>query len=147
LWSNLPKDQIEAVMATDAACEIGPDFLGFVDIYRNLAEIIPTHYTVVDLGCAYAPQSWYFRAHKKYIGVDLCVTERFAQGNSEHFKGTIRQFINDGLPLLDLDTSFGICSYVPPWHDDNAALVRAAFRHCFVYYPCGLRPHLLGGGK
>lgn len=30
---------------------------------------------------------------------------------------------------------FAICSYVPPWHDDNEELVRRAFKHLFVFYP------------
>lgn len=144
LWSSLPTDQIDRVMATDASCEINPEFLGFVTIYRNLAEVIPRHYTVVDLGCAYAPQSWYFRDHKAYVGVDIMTDVRFATPNTIHHKSTIGEFIDAECPQLDLDTTFGICSYVPPWGADNGALTRATFRHCFVFYPCGGRTIKMG---
>jgi len=138
LWANLPKDQVAAMENTEANCEIEEDFCGFVQIYKNLAEIIPLHYSVVDLGCAYAPQSWYFRNHKEYIGVDVMTDYRFSQPNTRHVKLTISDFIGAACDL-DLDTTFAICSYVPNWHGDNGTITRTAFKHCFVFYPCGDR--------
>jgi hypothetical protein len=59
-----------AVLAA-ADGDIDPDFLGFLEPYEALSRIIPRGRTILDLGCGYAFQSWYFRHHRKYIGVDV----------------------------------------------------------------------------
>ncbi len=137
LLERLPKDQIDRVFAAER-CELAPDFLGFVDIYERLSEIIPTCWTVVDLGCANAAQAFFFDRHLSYIGVDLLtpVDERFAAANSSHFEATIGDYIASHVGKLDLGTTFAICSYVPPWYDDNCRLVRESFKNVFTYYPC-----------
>ena len=118
-------------------CDIDEEFMGFTEVYEHLSKIIPKKRIIVDLGCAYAPQAVYFRNHKKYIGIDLdsFETPRVNTPNSEHYKMTIREWIEKELPKYNQDDLFAICSYVPPWHDDNEKLVRDNFRHCFVYYP------------
>lgn len=132
----IPKDQIDRVLDQDM-CDIGPEFLGFTEVYEALANIIPLHWTVIDLGCAYAPQAFFFARHKKYVGVDLYVKERFFAPNSVFYTMLISQFVEQIAPSFDQSTTFAICSYVPPWHDDNNALVRAAFKNLFTYYPAG----------
>lgn len=118
-------------------CDIDGEFMGFTDIYETLAKIIPKERIVVDLGCAYAPQAIYFLKHKKYIGIDLPTfgTPRPITPNAEYFEMKISEWIEKELPKYDKNELFAICSYVPPWHDDNEKLVRENFRHMFIYYP------------
>lgn len=133
-WELMPPDQIEAVLGQDG-CDIDPAFLGFTDIYFALASIIPHHWTVVDLGCAYAPQAIIFANHKAYVGVDIGSHQRFTAPNTTHYTMPISAFINERASRFDQDRTFAICSYVPPWHADNMSLVRAAFKNVFTYYP------------
>lgn len=137
LLARLPSDQMERVFG-NPLCDIAPDFLGFVGIYERLSEIVPLGWTVIDLGCACAAQAFFFEKHAKYIGVDLLtpVNHRFRAGNTFHFHGTIAQFLEErSAPAEWLDTTFAICSYVPPWHGDNLKLTRAAFKNVFTFYP------------
>jgi len=116
-------------------CDIDGEFLGFTEIYKNLAEIIPKERIIIDLGCAYAPQAVYFTEHKKYIGVDVSDCPKVKTNNSEYYIMKIQDFIEKELPKIKDENLFAICSYVPPWHGDNEKLVRENFRHCFIYYP------------
>jgi hypothetical protein len=130
----LPEDQLDRVLGQED-CDIDPNFLGFTSVYLSLASIIPKHWTIVDLGCAYAPQAFAFKNHAAYIGVDRGGGERFAAPNTTHHTMTIAEFIAEHLGALDLETTFAICSYVPPWHNDNMALARESFKNVFTYYP------------
>lgn len=136
LWNRLPPDQIDRVLST-YMCDIGPEFLGFIGIYERLAEIIPIHWTVVDLGCAYAPQALLFDAHKEYVGVDLLTPDkaRFSAPNSRFFEMPIAEFIEKHVGDFNQDKTFAICSYVPPWHGNNREIARQAFQNVFTFYP------------
>ncbi|HDZ38633.1 MAG TPA: hypothetical protein ENH62_10160 [Marinobacter sp.] len=136
LLSCIPEDQFERVMSSNL-CDIDPEFLGFVDIYKHLSEIIPLDFTVVDLGCAYAPQAFLFEHHRAYIGVDISDCQRFKAKNSTHHQMPIIEFLGKHGSCLRKETTFAICSYVPPWHDDNMKLVREFFINVFTFYPCG----------
>ena len=138
LWHKLPKDQIERVMKSDY-CDIDPEFLGFVGIYERLADIVPLDWTVVDLGCAYAPQAFFFENHAGYIGVDLSGHERFSARNTRHVSMAIADFLRDEAKSLPQMTTFAICSYVPPWGADNATLARTFFQNVFTFYPAALK--------
>lgn len=118
-------------------CDIDEEFMGFTNVYKHLARIIPKTRIIVDLGCAYAPQAIYFQNHKKYIGIDLPdhPIRRVKTKNSQYFIMTIRKWIKTELPKYNQEELFAICSYVPPWYDDNEKLVRENFNHLFVYYP------------
>ncbi|NNH59429.1 hypothetical protein HLI01_22095 [Rhizobium laguerreae] len=129
----IPADQLDRVLRSD--CDIDGSFLGFTQIYISLASVIPRHWTIVDLGCAYAPQAFVFQDHAAYVGVDFGTHERFIAGNTKHYSMTIADFISKHLGDFDLDTTFAICSYVPPWHNDNIALARHSFKNVFTYYP------------
>lgn len=48
----LPKNQMDEVFKQEW-CDIEPCFLGFVDIYERLSEVIPLHFTIIDLGCVW----------------------------------------------------------------------------------------------
>lgn len=136
LLKLLPKEQCDAVF-NQPMCDIEPVFLGFTKIYKNLSQIIPKNFTVIDLGCAYNPQCFYFTEHKRYIAVDSWKNQVFKSENCEVYFMTIKQFIQRHLKDYDLNETFAICSYVPPWGDDNMKLVRDNFINVFTYYPHG----------
>lgn len=136
LFELLPKKQVERVLhQTD--CDIDPEFMGFTDIYERLSEIIPRHFTIVDLGCAYNPQCFFFTEHKKYIAVDISDCEKFKSDNCLIYHKSIEDFIEQDISGLNLDETFAICSYVPPWGGDNGKMVRETFHNLFIYYPHG----------
>lgn len=139
LLSKLPQDQLDRVFKTDM-CDIDESFLGFVGIYERLSQIVPEEWTVIDLGCAYAPQALLFDHHTKYIGVDVMtpIAARFTGPNVTHHEMTALEYIETQVAGLDKNTSFAICSYVPPWHDDNRKLVRQSFDNVFTFYPAAV---------
>ncbi len=131
----MPKDQLDRVFNQDM-CDIDGEFLGFTNVYMALASIIPLHWTVIDLGCAYAPQAIIFKDHKAYIGVDASPCERFMADNSTHYTMTTGQFIRDHADSYDADRTFAICSYVPNWCGENSReLVCGKFKNIFTFYP------------
>ena len=80
-------------------------------IYDALSGIIPKHFTVLDIGCAYAPQGWYFQGHHEYIAVDPTPErERFAFGNTTHIVATAAEFIAGHAARLDQSMTFAIWS-------------------------------------
>ena len=134
LWGLIPAGQKRSAMQSEASCEIDPEFLGFVAIYKNLTQIIPKHFTVIDFGCSYAPQCFLFSEHRSYVGVDLRDGFRFFAENTRHVTAPIIDFIDRGCDGLIDGPVFAICSYVPNWHGENRAKVRESFEHVFVYY-------------
>jgi len=136
LLNRIPKEQIERVFK-QYYCDISPEFIGFIDIYESLSKIIPKHFTVVDLGCAYNPQCFYFTEHKQYVAVDVSDCEKFQSENCVIYNKSIEKFITENLNDFNLKQTFAICSYVPPWGGDNVGMVKQSFENCFVYYPNG----------
>ncbi len=136
LLKKLPKDQIKKVFE-QKECDIDGFFLGFMDIYESLSKIIPKHFTIIDLGCAYNAQSFYFKDHKQYIAVDISDCGKFKTDNCKIYNLSIENFINFNLKQFNLEETFAICSYVPDWGGDNKKMVREAFKNLFVYYPHG----------
>ena len=140
LFKQLPQQQVERVFSQDMA-DIEPSFLGFVEIYYHLSQIIPNHFTVIDLGCAYNPQCFLFENHKKYIAVDESTkTKRFKSSNCKIYSISIQKYIEKHITDLDLDETFAICSYVPS--SEAVKLARETFKNIFVYYPHGGHPEL-----
>ena len=133
LLSRIPENQKKEVFSS--MCDIDATFLGFVDTYKVLAELIPEHYTVIDLGCAYNPQCFYFLNHKQYVAIDIWQGPIFKSPNCIIYRKSIAQFITENLHEFNLDETFAICNYVPPWHNDNGKLVRNAFKNVYVFYP------------
>ena len=128
----IPKKQLEEVFAYEY-CDIDLSFMGFTDIYKHLSMIIPKHFTVIDLGCSYAPQCFYFSAHRQYIGIDLYGGPRFHSDNTLHFEKRIEDFLLENLDKLDLAESFAICSYVPS--PSAVSDARNIFLNIFSFYP------------
>jgi hypothetical protein len=133
LLKYLPKDQVDVVMNQDM-CELDYTFLGFTEIYEHLSKIIPVNFLVIDFGCYLAAQSYYFRKHKGYIGVDTTKLKRFGFTNTEHYYMSIQLFIQVLLPRYVPDKIFAICSYVPD--EEAKELVRESCKNVFVFYPC-----------
>lgn len=139
LHSLIPDDEYHEVMSQDM-CELDSEFLGFVDVYKNLSRIIPKGSIVIDFGCYLAAQSYFFARHKMYIGVDVVSMRRFTPPNSVHYTMSIQNFIQIEVPKLfeeyDELKLCAICSYVPDFQATE--MVRKTFPNVFCYYPCGV---------
>lgn len=139
LCNIIPIEEMQRVLRQDM-CEIDGTFLGFTKVYKNLAEIIPKHFTVIDFGCAYNPQCYYFSEHKQIISIDVGnEIQTFNTPNNTYYGNGIQAFLEDTLPTLNLnlDETFAICSYVPPWYGFNNKMIRDIFSNLFIYYPSG----------
>lgn len=133
-WDAYYPELTKEVMSQDK-CDIEPQFMCFCEIYYYLSKIIPKHWTVLDLGCAFAPQCWYFKDHDLYIGVDPGKFKRFKTPNAAFYQGTIKEFVNtETARKLDKETTFGIMSYVPA-DDYSYFLAKTHLDNIFVYYP------------
>ena len=139
LFNLIPREKIEHVFRTSqtVGAECDYTFLGFEHVYKAVTMFVPKSKVIIDLGCAYAFQSWYFRDYRKYIGVDngVCCADVLETDNSEFYFISIQHFIRDVFPRLgySLNEVFAVCSYVP---DDNAReMVKNFFAHYLVYYP------------
>lgn len=139
LRSLIPDDEYHEVMSQDM-CELDSEFLGFVDVYKNLSRIIPKGSIVIDFGCYLAAQTYFFARHKMYIGVDVVSMRRFTPPNSVHYTMSIQNFIQIEVPKLfeeyDELKLCAICSYVPDFQATE--MVRKTFPNVFCYYPCGV---------
>lgn len=135
LLNMIPHEEYNRIMAQEN-CELDNTFMGFVDIYKCLSEIIPKDKLVIDFGCYLAAQSYFFSEHVKYIGVDICELERFQTDNSIHYVMSIQDFFCRVFPNLKQsygDKIFGICSYVPDRQAKD--MVRQNCQNVFCYYP------------
>jgi len=137
LWAGLmdgDRYKVQTMRILEGQCELAPDFLGFVGIYYNLSKIIPLDRTIYDMGCCNGFQAWFFRRHKRYVGVDLIipVEDRLSTPNSYHAHSSIDAYCKI---LKPEQPHFAICNYVPPWHADNEKVTKDTFKHVFIFYP------------
>lgn len=136
LLNLIPKYEYEKIM-NQPYCELDCTFLGFLEIYKSLSLAIPRGCIIIDLGCYVAAQSYFFREHRKYIGVDVVDLKRFSPPNAEHYVMDIQEFVKDVVPELFREEDplkyVAVCSYVPD--SEATALVRAAFPNVMCYYP------------
>lgn len=131
LFGKFPIYQINAVVYQDSS-EYDGEFAGFIDTYEALSKIIPTNFTVIDFGCYLAAQCWFFRNHKRYIGVDTSGLRRFRCRNTTHAVMSIQKWI-EKYAARQAESTFAICNYVP---DTKAVqLVRTTFENVFCFYP------------
>lgn len=115
-------------------------FLGFIETYKHLSQMIPKHLTIIDIGAYGNAQSYYFTEHKKYIAVEPSCSDgrgipMFQPSNCEIFRCTGQQFVDHILPRLrlDLDTTFVVMNYVPS--SECSEVIRKTFPNLFIYYP------------
>lgn len=133
LLFKLPTDQVTKVLH-ESMCDIDATFLGFTDTYAKLSKIIPKHFTIIDLGCAYNPQCFYFTKHKKYVAVDESDCAKFQAPNCVIYQKKIESFIAENLHEYNLEETFAICNYVP-LREETHELVRRSFKNLYMYYP------------
>lgn len=135
----IPKEEINRVFrdSESASAEIDLSFLCFEDYYEEVRKNTSLDTTILDLGCAYAPQCWYFKDYTQYIGVDYPFMNnvRFQTENTTFYLMSIQEFIKNILPTLDLDLSktVAICSMVPD--KEALELVKEIFLRHYVVYP------------
>lgn len=135
----IPKKELNRVLteSISASAEIGIDFLCFEEEYEYVLEHTDKDDIIIDLGCAYNAQCWYFKDYDRYIAVDYPGLDDvyFDSGNVEFYMMSIQQFISHILPTLnlDLEKTVAICSAVP----DKAAqdLVEKTFPRHYISYP------------
>lgn len=122
-------------------CELEPGFLGFVDKYYALSMIIPKEATVIDFGCYLAAQSYFFKDHRDYIGVDeVTDMQRFQPPNATHYYGRIQDFFGYDCPVpyqFNNMEYFAICNYVTD--SEACRMVRERFQNVFCFYPFSKR--------
>lgn len=117
--------------------ECSPDFMGFLNVYYPLSKIIPKDMKVADLGCGHGAQSFYFKEHEDYIGVDAALCHVLTDGLKEKFHNMT---IYAAIRIIRIwgcqDEYFLINSYVPDWLDGNCYdFIRENFPNYYLYYP------------
>ena len=157
LFRNIKKyypEQLELSFKDDCVkCEIVPEFMTCgSEIYKTLSEVISLDWTIVDIGCGYSAQAYYFRKHKKYIGIDLnpnlicndfkniasgCF--RFTFENTEHWVRNAIELTENDFTDFDLLKTFAIMNWNPLWTalkiEDRGLHIRKIFKNLYVHYP------------
>lgn len=139
LFTLIPKDEIDKIFSESntASAELDYTFFGFEKVYKAVAMFVPKSKIIIDFGCAYAFQSWYFKNYEKYIGVDCSTSSKdvLRTDNSQFFFMSIQAFIKDQFPKLGYkkEDIFAVCSYVPD--EEARMIVKECFPYCLVYYP------------
>lgn len=143
LYNLIPKEKLKRIFGKSktVGAECDHTFLGFEDVYKAVTMFVPKDKVIIDLGCAYAFQAWYFRDYRRYIGVDngsydaLETLKEFEMVGADFYYTSIQRFIQGVLPTLGYTTDevFAICSYVPD--EEAQKMVRETFKNCLVYYP------------
>lgn len=132
ILSEIDKTQLNKIFSYPEM-ELEPDFLGFLEVYQELAKKIPKRFAVVDLGCNHAFQAWLFREHVLYVGVDNGITSEYRlwTDNANHLDMSIQDFFKK-YPYRNNPFIFYICSYVP---DIEARKLTAKCRYFYSCYP------------
>ena len=62
LYQLIPKEELTRVFrtSTTASAELDPTFLGFEDVYKAVSTFVQKDKIIIDLGCSYAAQAFYF---------------------------------------------------------------------------------------
>lgn len=134
----IPQDEIDRVFReSETAClEMDYTFLCFEEVYKKVLKHCNKDTIIIDLGCAYMSQAYWFINCKKYIGVDLSFynNEKFKTRNSDIYIMSGQEFIKDILPILNIndDNIIAICSYVPD--KELQQLVKERFKYHHVQY-------------
>lgn len=137
----IPKEEVERVFRDSytASAEMDMSFLCFEDQYEEVLANTTPDTIIIDIGCSYDAQCFYFTNYDRYIAVDLPAREpfddvRFDNGNVEFYAMTGQQFIKEVLPTLNLDLNnvVAICNYVPSGELNK--MVRDTFPNHYVYY-------------
>lgn len=123
-------------------CDIDYDFMGFLEPYWCLSNLIPKDWVVFDFGCSYNAQCYFFDKHKEYHAIepletDGQCTELFHTENTIIHRCTTGHFLKNLFPTLNVDINkcFAIVNNVPNWYgEDSMKLVRDTFKNCYTFY-------------
>ena len=139
ILASIGKEEAKRLFSYDE-CEVERDYLGFLENYKDLSEILPKDFTIIDIGSYMSFQADYYKGFKHYIGVEPWVPLEFRlrQPNAEYYEQTAQRFIAETLPQLitaglDLNKTFAICSAVPD--KTTKLLVAKTFKYFRVAYP------------
>lgn len=132
LRNLIPKEELYSKLSQDG-CELEEDFLGFLNTYEAVSRFVPTKMIIVDFGCYMAAQAYFFKNHRRYIGVDFYELgefshlERFETSNSIMLK----QSIQEAARILPSEY-YAVCSAV---NDASARKIisRKYPNHCIRY--------------
>lgn len=137
LFKKIPQILIKEVFkkSPEVSAEMDYTFLGFEEVYQRVKKEVPEYMTIIDFGCAYAFQSWYFKDYAGYIAIDSAVPpkKRFIANGTMHYYGTIQDFIGNFYIDMIGNPIFAVCSYVPD--EEAREMVVKNFRNHYVYYP------------
>lgn len=119
--------------------------------YQSIAQAIPKHYKIVDLGCASQMQQYFFKDHAAYIGVDDDDDSyRFGSDGSKHMQtvwdfnsdcelsrnttyyGDIQSFIDEYPEWTHNNDVFAVCKHVPD--PEARSMVREYFPNCLMLF-------------
>lgn len=149
----IPQAEVTRVFkeSYSASAELDYSFLCFDEPYQTTVRVTDENTIILDFGCGYAAQSFYFTGCKQYIGIDLPMSKplekdlmhypnikpetRFQSDNAQFYIMSIQRFITGVLPSLRLDKErvIAVCSAVP---DAQARqLVIDTFPVHYVSYP------------
>ena len=148
LYEKIPKDQLYKFRGD--LVEIDHTFMAFLESYKPVAELIPKDFTIIDLGCYMAAQSFLFEDFNRYIGVDNFenyfpsrtrqedinrTCERFISKNAEHFVLRIQDFLDVYSNELKGDSNkiYAICSFVPGYESFFDKMIEI-FPNCLITY-------------
>ena len=136
-FKRISKEEIDRVFreSESASAEMDPSFLCFEEAYKLASKLANKDTVILDFGCAYAPQSYYFTHCAKYIGVDLPFGNnvRFSPENAEFYLMSGQRFIEKVLPGIECDpyNTIAICSWCP---DRKLQEMVKRFRNHIVCY-------------
>lgn len=136
LWKSLAPEEQKRIYSWEY-CETAGDFCGFLHCYKDLTELLPKDFTIIDIGACQAIQGAYFRDFAGYIAVDAAVPVEVMlhEEGIQHYFMSGQDFIRNVLPQLqkdglDIRKAFCICSYVP---DEE---LREEIKKVFPYFRC-----------
>ena len=137
---KIPKRELDRVISESqtASAEMDLSFLCFEEVYERVSKFCNKETIILDFGCSYAAQSYWFTHCKKYIGIDLPFYNnvKFRTNNSEIYLMSGQDFIKNELPKLNINQEniVAVCSYVPD--EELQKMVSETFKYNYVQY-CG----------
>lgn len=136
IWEYIPIQEVNNKLSQDM-CELDLSFGGFEDNYFIISDKVPNDFIIIDFGCNIAPQSYLFKSHVAYVGIDTCRLDRFATNNTIHYTMTIQEFFKKEFDKYKDKNIYAICNFVPD--DEARELVFNNCENCLVYYPEEIR--------
>jgi len=146
LYELAPEEEIKRIFDSPY-CEYGNSFIGFTQIYGELANIIPKNKFVIDLGSYAGLQAYFFQNHHAYIGIDrlpfrtdvpnMRWIPRVKIKNGIFIEREIIDYLkeqNTEQRIWLAENAFAIVSYVP-LDDDKMQYISDFFPNMACYYP------------